>query len=93
MIGVYFLNQIQHNKSTGNWSKGIVVKADGATPADNLNSALQGYHAYLGAYAYGNNADIDYVSVSVTDLSGGTHIRETWSAPADVEAPQDELDE
>ena len=57
MTNVYFLHQIKHNKTTGNWDKGIVVKSE--ANVDNCESAKQGYHAYLGAYAYGNNADTD----------------------------------
>lgn len=59
MTQVFFVEQVQHNKTTGQWTKGVVVKAD--DEADNEAAALQSYHAYLGAYAYGNNPDIDYV--------------------------------
>lgn len=38
--------------------------------ADNLASAKQAYHTYLGAYGYGNNADFDYVQCKVTNLAG-----------------------
>jgi hypothetical protein len=59
MTNVYFVEQVQHNKTTNQWTKGVVVKAD--PEADNEAAALQSYHAYLGAYGYGNSADIDYV--------------------------------
>ena len=48
MANKYFLHQI---KSTGETiSKGIVV-------ADTFDAAKQGYHAYLGAYAYGHETN------------------------------------
>ena len=59
MTNVYFVEQVQHNKTNNQWTKGVVVKAD--PEADNEAAALQSYHAYLGAYGYGNNQDIDYV--------------------------------
>lgn len=59
----YFLHQIKHNKAEDTWDKGVAVK-------DTLDAARQSYHAYLGAYAYGNQAGTDYVQVEVTDISG-----------------------
>ena len=59
MTNVYFVVQVQHNKTNDTWTKGVVVKADANT--DNEAAALQAYHAYLGAYGYGNSADVDYV--------------------------------
>lgn len=82
MINAFFLHQIKHNKTTGTWDKGIVVKA--AEGADNFAAAKQSYHAYLGAYAYGQNADTDFVSCHVTDAAGGVLLHETWTAPAEV---------
>lgn len=73
MLSKFFLHQIKHTNN--NFDKGIVVK-------DTLEAAKQGYHAYLGAYAYGNNADTDYVQCMVTGMNGlpvdGLH--ETWTA-------------
>jgi hypothetical protein len=76
MYNKFFLHQIKHNTSNNNWDKGIVVK-------DTLDSAKQGYHAYLGAYAYGNNPDTDYVQCFVTDSFGAviSELKETWIAP------------
>lgn len=77
MKNVYFLHQVQHNKTTGQWSKGIVIKDD--PTKDNEEAALQGYHAYLGAYAYGNNADIDYVYCRITAADGSREpVEERW---------------
>ena len=55
---MYFLHQIK--KTNGNYDKGIVVK-------ETLDDAKQGYHAYLGAYAYGHDTNTDFVSVAITD--------------------------
>lgn len=44
MENKYFLHQIK--RTNGTIEKGIVVK-------DTHEAALQSYHAYLGAYAYG----------------------------------------
>lgn len=45
---MYFLHQIK--LTNGNYDKGIVIK-------ESFESAKQSYHAYLGAYAYGQNPD------------------------------------
>lgn len=57
----YFLTQI-HRKN-GTFTKGVVVK-------DTLDEARQAYHAYLGAYGYGHDADIDYVACYIADING-----------------------
>lgn len=87
MVNVYFLHQIKHTNST--YDKGIVVKdlerqegeSDEALSARNYEAAKQGYHAYLGAYAYGQNAQTDYVQCEITDLSGIRIMNETWIKP------------
>ena len=66
---MYFLHQIKHTKNA--YDKGIVVK-------DTFEAAKQGYHAYLGAYAYGQNADTDFVSCMISDESGAILLNETW---------------
>lgn len=78
---VYFLHQIKHNKTTGAWDKGIVVKD--TEGEDNLSAAKQSYHAYLGAYAYGHDPSTDYVCCQVTNMAG-TPIygcEEMWCLP------------
>lgn len=65
----YFLHQIK--RTNGVFDKGIVVK-------DSCAGALQSYHAYLGAYAYGQNADTDFVSCEITDIYGARLMNETW---------------
>ena len=54
---------VQVKRTNGTISKGVVVK-------DTLDGAKQSYHAYLGAYAYGNDKDTDYVMVEILDGKG-----------------------
>lgn len=72
MENKFFVHQIKGKENTIT-DKGIVVK-------DTMEAAKQAYHAYLGAYAYGQNADTDFVSCHITDvLSGGMVLAsETW---------------
>lgn len=79
MARAYFLHQIKHNPN-GAWDKGIVVKSAKETDNENYADALQGYHAYLGAYAYAHDPNTDYVSVAVTDEFGTRRISEVWDA-------------
>jgi hypothetical protein len=72
----FFLHQIK--RTNGTIDKGIVVK-------DTYEGAKQSYHAYLGAYAYGQNPDTDFVSCHITDMSGAVLMTETWQAPTEPE--------
>lgn len=72
MENKFFLHEIKRTGETIN--KGIVV-------ADTYDAAKQGYHAYLGAYAYGHEANTDFVSCMITDMSGMVLLSETWLAP------------
>lgn len=74
MENTYFLHQIK--ETNGTYDKGIVVK-------DALEGALQSYHAYLGAYAYGHDANTTFVSCLITDRFGAivAPFNETWNAP------------
>ena len=81
MKNVYFVTQAQHNKETGAWTKGVVVKADEGV--DNEAAALQAYHSYLGAYGYGNSANIDYVYCRLVSADNDREpMEESWEAPA-----------
>ena len=73
----FFLHQIKRTSDT--FTKGIVV-------ADSFDAAKQGYHAYLGAYAYGHEQNTDFVSCMVTDMSGAILLREVWKAAEPEEA-------
>lgn len=73
MSNKFFLHQIK--RTNGTIDKGIVVK-------DTFEAAKQGYHAYLGAYAYGQNAETDFVSCMITDLLSGIVLeQEIWLKP------------
>lgn len=72
----YFLHQIKHTNSA--YEKGIAIK-------DTLDGAKQGYHAYLGAYAYGNDANTDFVSVFILDTNGTILMTETWKKVVEPE--------
>lgn len=68
---MYFLHQIKHTNNA--YDKGIVVK-------ETYEAAKQSYHAYLGAYAYGQHAQTDFVSCMITDDFGAVLMNETWRA-------------
>lgn len=76
MNNKFFLHQIKRTGETIN--KGIVV-------ADNYDAAKQGYHAYLGAYAYGHETNTDFVSCMITDMFGNIFMKETWLLDASEE--------
>ncbi len=69
---MFFLHQIKHTNSA--YDKGIVVK-------ETLEAAKQGYHAYLGAYAYGHDDNTDYVSAMISNDDGAILLNEMWKAP------------
>lgn len=58
----FFLSQIKR-ATDGTYTKGVVVH-------DTMNNALNGFHAYFGAYGYGKDATCDYVACFVSDMSG-----------------------
>lgn len=70
----YFLHQVRIGKSTT--TKGIVIH-------DTFDDAKQGYHAYLGAYAYGHDEDAICVQAMITDRTGQVLFNETWNAVAE----------
>ena len=76
---MYFLHQIKHTGN--NYDKGIVVK-------DSLDAAKQGYHAYLGAYAYDHDQNTDFVSCMITNEDGGILLNETWKAAPPEPEPE-----
>lgn len=76
-MNTFFLHQIK--RTNGTIDKGIVVK-DVGTSEENFAAAKQGYHAYLGAYAYGHDPNTDYVQCMITDMSGRVIVpfSESW---------------
>lgn len=79
----WFLSQIKRNKETGNFDKGVVVHSS-------KENALNGFHAYFGAYGYGHDGTIDYVSCSVSDMSGAVIRSEVDDR---IERPEPEIPE
>ena len=77
MENKFFLHQIK--RTNGTFDKGIVVK-------DTYEAAKQSYHAYLGAYAYGQDKTVDFVSCFITDMSGAVLMPETWVKPTETES-------
>lgn len=74
----YFLVQVKRTNET--IEKGVVVK-------DSYDGACQSYHAYLGAYAYGKDANTDYVMVQILDSKGLGMKGEVWEK---IEEPVEE---
>ena len=67
----FFLVQVK--RTNGTYEKGVVVK-------DTYDAAQQSYHAYLGAYAFGNNASTDYVLVQIIDDQAKVFDWKVWDA-------------
>lgn len=57
----YLLTQAK--RKNGTFEKGVVVH-------DTADAARQGFHAYLGAYAYGHENGTDYCYAAVNDTNG-----------------------
>lgn len=73
MPNKFFLHQIKC--TNGTYEKGIVVK-------DSYDEALQGFHAYLGAYAYGKDVNTDFVNCMITERnSKNVLVHEQWVKP------------
>ena len=66
---IYILTQVKH--TNGTTEKGCVIK-------QTLDEVKQSYHAYLGAYAYGHDANTDYVLCEVMDAQGNRLAFEVW---------------
>lgn len=75
MENTFFMHRIKCTSEV--YDKGIEVK-------NSYDAAKQSYHSYLGAYAYGHDANTTMVSCMITDKSGMLLMEETWNAPAPV---------
>ena len=75
MENKFFMHRIKRTGET--IDKGIEVK-------ETYDDAKQSYHAYLGAYAYGHDANTNFVSCMITDMSGMVLLQETWLATSPV---------
>lgn len=78
MENKFFLHQIK--ETNGTIDKGIVVK-------NTFDDTKQGYHAYMGSYAYGHDANTTFVSCMITDKYGNilNPFNETWNASINAE--------
>lgn len=86
---VCFMTRVKRT-TDGTWDKGVEIK-EGATDKDAFDAAQQSFHAYLGAYAYGKQENVDYVHVSISNLEGLELKAETWNNIA--EEPAEEVEE
>lgn len=68
-MNIFALTQIK--RTNGAIEKGCVIK-------NTLDEVKQSYHAYLGAYAYGHDANTDYVMCEVMDAKGNRMEFEVW---------------
>lgn len=75
----FFLHQIKHTNNV--FDKGIAIK-------DTFEAAKQSYHAYLGAYAYGQSAETDFVSVFISDSNGTILMGENWNEPVEQQSEE-----
>lgn len=62
-------------QTNGTIDKGVEVK-------DSFDAAKQSYHAYLGAYAYGHDANTDYVACYIVNGAGVRLMWEVWDGTA-----------
>ena len=73
----FFLVQVKRTNNV--IEKGVVVK-------DSYDDACQSYHAYLGAYAFGKDANTDYVLVHILNSERLGMKGEVWKK---AEEPQE----
>lgn len=79
----FFMHRIKCENDV--YDKGIEVK-------DSYEDAKQSFHAYLGAYAYGqaSKPNVTMVSCMITDMSGAKLLDETWRKPEPAPEPEPE---
>lgn len=75
---------VQVKRTNGITEKGVVIK-------DTFDDAKQSYHAYLGAYAFGKDANTDYVMVEILDGKGLGLMGECWEKVVEPE-PEPEVE-
>lgn len=91
MIHVCFMTRVKRT-TDGTWDKGVEVK-EGATDKAAFDAAQQSFHAYLGAYAYGKQENVDYVHVSISNLDGLELKAETWNNIVEEEPVEEIIEE
>jgi len=91
---VYFMHRIKHlitpASGQSEWDKGIEVK-DSGTAVENYEAAKQAYHAYMGAYGYGHDNNVDFVSCTITDSYGNivNPFNEAWQKREEPVTPEE----
>lgn len=70
-------------KTDQTYDKGIEIRSS-------MEDALQGWHAYMGAYAYGHDAQTEYAYCGIISLDGGIRRSEVWEAPEAEPTPEPE---
>ena len=75
-MDMFFMARIK--RTNGVIEKGLEVK-------ETYDAAKQSYHAYLGAYAYGHDANTDYVACYIINAGGTRMMWEVWEKPAEPE--------
>lgn len=70
-------------KTDGSYEKGLEIR-------NNLEDALQGWHAYMGAYGYGHDASTEYALCAIMSLDGMTRRCEVWELPQAEPEPEAE---
>lgn len=78
---MFFMHRIKHANEV--WDKGIEVK-------ETLEDAKQSYHAYLGAWGYGHDANTDFVNCMISNEAGAVLLNEVWKAVVPEPEPEPE---
>ena len=80
MENTFFLTRIR--RTGGTWDKGTETHTD-------IDEARGAFHAYMGAYGYGRNADTDFCKAYITDMFGDGFIEQAkWIKPEQPSADQ-----
>ena len=75
----FFVHEIRTGEET---FKGIVI-------CDDINEALQTYHSFLGAYAYGHHDKTNFVQCMITDMNCPTQYTENWRVAPQAVTPSE----
>lgn len=83
-MDMFFMARIK--RTNGVIEKGLEVK-------ETYDAAKQSYHAYLGAYAYGHDANTDYVACYIINAGGTRMMWEVWDNTQQPEPEEEEPQE
>ena len=79
--GKVFLARIKRIEETGAYEKGLEVRND-------VDDAMQGFHAYMAAYGYDHDATVDFCQCMVFTKNNIVLKAETWMKP-EPEEPEE----